>query len=178
MSRLLAACLIAVSFCGCRRPRPVYGALPDFTLTAVSAGRPAAPLRRQDLLGRVWIADFIYTTCSGPCPALSAEMERLQKELPDRVGLLSFTVDPEHDDAAVLAAYAKRFGARPARWLFVTGPKDALSRLLLKGFLVSGGMTHSTRLVLLDSRARLRGYFDGLDPASRAALRKAAESLD
>ena len=83
---------------------------------------PGQFLRPQKIVidksGRVWVADFIYTTCEGPCPMMSKLMHQLQTltaGMPD-VKLVSFTVDPEHDSPPVLAAYAKHFQPDPARW--------------------------------------------------------------
>jgi cytochrome oxidase Cu insertion factor (SCO1/SenC/PrrC family) len=181
----LAAVLSALS--ACNAPPPTFGALPDFELVAVSAKTAQRPLKRADLLGRAWVADFIFTHCSGPCPALSARMSGLQKTLPAGVGLLSLTVDPDRDDAQALSDYAAKFAADPKRWLFVTGPKKRLLALLIEGFKLpsvedasapSGRrVTHSTRFVLIDGKARIRGYYDGEDEAETSALVKAAKSL-
>lgn len=181
------AALAALAVSSCNAPPPTFGELPDFTLTAVSAKTAPRPLRRADLLGRVWVADFVFTHCSGPCPALSTNMSALQKRLPPAVGLLTLTVDPDRDDAKVLSAYAERYAADATRWLFVTGPKAPLTALLVKGFKVpavedpaapSGTrVTHSTRLVLVDAKGRLRGFFDGEDERSLADLVSAAKRL-
>lgn len=178
------ACLAASS---CYAPPPTFGELPDFTLTAVSSDGAPRRLSRADLLGRVWVADFVFTHCAGPCPALSTNMGALQKKLPPSVGLLTLTVDPERDDAKVLSAYASKFAADANRWLFVTGAKDALMPLLIKGFKLpavedpsapSGQrVTHSTRFVLVDAKGRLRGYYDGADEASLGELVAAAKRL-
>lgn len=188
MTRLLALALAAAAvLSACYAPPPTFGELPDFTLTAVSTKTPPRPLTRKDLLGRVWVADFIFTHCSGPCPALSTRMSGLQKKLPASVGLLTLTVDPDRDSPQVLQAYARRYAADTSRWLFVTGPKAELVPLLVKGFKVpavedasapSGQrVTHSTRLVLLDKHARLRGFFDGEDDQQAASLVAAAKRL-
>jgi len=183
----LAAAVLCLAVASCNAPPPTFGELPDFSLTAVSAKTAPRSLRRADLLGRVWVADFVFTHCSGPCPALSTNMSALQKRLPLGVGLLTLTVDPDRDDAKALAAYAERYAADATRWLFVTGPKDALTALLVKGFKVPAvedpsaptgtRVTHSTRLVLVDAKGRLRGFFDGEDEQSLADLVAAAKRL-
>ncbi len=76
-----------------------------------------------DLLGKVWIASFVFTRCTAGCPQISTTMKRLQGDLsgyPD-VRLVTFTVDPEHDDPGELSRYADAYGADPERWLFLTG---------------------------------------------------------
>jgi protein SCO1 len=109
-----------------------YGEVPDFTLTE----RSGRQVTRADLRGKVWIVDFFYIECPDTCPLLSANMARLQDawaQEPD-VRLVSISVDPEHDTPAVLADYATRYAADPNRWLFLTGPKDAIYRLAIDGF--------------------------------------------
>jgi cytochrome oxidase Cu insertion factor (SCO1/SenC/PrrC family) len=135
----------------------------------------------------VWIADFIFTHCGGPCPAMSTRMAGLQKSLPDEIGLLSVSVDPVRDSPEVLARYAKQYEARPGRWLFVTGPKDAILSLLIRGFKVPAVITpdapsvtrvaHSSRFVLVDKEGRLRGYYDSDDETELAKLARAAKRL-
>jgi len=111
---------------------PVYGSLPDFALVE----RSGRPVRRLDLEGKIWVASFIFTNCSDECPLMTAEMARLQADvapMPD-LRLVSITVDPERDSAAVLSQYAERFTADPERWLFLTGDKEAIYRLARDGF--------------------------------------------
>jgi len=109
-----------------------YGEVPDFSLIERSGRR----VTRADLLGRVWIANFIYTECQETCPLQSARMARLQAEFAaeEAVRFVSITVDPERDTPAVLARYAERYGADPVRWLFLTGEKRHIYRLAKEGF--------------------------------------------
>ncbi len=109
-----------------------YGQVPEFSLTERSGKR----VTRTDLLGKVWIANFIYTQCTETCPLQSARLARLQTEFkgePD-LRLVSITVDPERDTPAVLARYAERYAADPVRWLFLTGDKRAIYHLAKEGF--------------------------------------------
>jgi protein SCO1/2 len=84
-------------------------------------------LTRDDLLGKVWIADFIFVNCAGPCPIMTSKLADVQKQVarPD-VKLISFSVDPERDTPAVLKEYAHRFGADESRWHFLTGEKQKI----------------------------------------------------
>lgn len=176
--------MVAFIISGCAKAPPPIRALPDFALTAVTVDG-TSPLDLAALRGRAWVADFVYTRCAGPCPMLSANMAGLQKRLPASIGLLSFTVDPDHDSPEVLTEYARRFGADPRRWFFVTGEKDALVRLFREGFLISAvadpraapgqNVAHTTEFVLIDARGRIRGYYHGDDPA--ALDRLAADAL-
>src|SRR5437762_2164248 len=113
---LLAAALIAagtLALLGARlvgraTPEPPrLGTLPDFRLVERS-GRAVA---RADLRGQPWVADFIFTQCAGACPAMTARMARLRRELPAGVRSVSFTVDPGHDTPEALARYGSAFGA-------------------------------------------------------------------
>jgi cytochrome oxidase Cu insertion factor (SCO1/SenC/PrrC family) len=145
--------------------------LPDFTLTE----RNGKPVSLADLKGKVWVASFVFTRCTGPCPKVSAAVARLQSELaPTRPDLrfVTFSVDPDHDTPAVLAKYAERFGAKPGVWLFLTGKEGEVHKLLNEGFLVHAArnqsgkpgdeFTHSTKLVVVDKAGRVRGLFDGV----------------
>src|SRR5207237_235111 len=90
----------------------------------------------QDLKGKVWIASFVFTRCTGPCPQVTATIARLQSELagePD-VRFVTFTVDPGRDDLATLRQYAAHFKADPERWLFLTGDEAAIHKLLQERF--------------------------------------------
>jgi protein SCO1 len=216
---------------------PIYGAVPDFALTD-QTGRP---VRKADLEGNVWVASFIFTSCPDECPLMTAEMAQLQSDLahvPD-LRLVSITVDPEHDIPAVLSHYAERFNADPARWLFLTGDKRAIYRLVRDGFRlglvdpaepshpspvkdsVLGGSRwladrsppssaawtagwpqnirhwlrsvapavafadhggakdplHSTRFVLIDRHAQIRGYYDSQEEAALQRLRQHLQIL-
>jgi protein SCO1/2 len=169
---------------GCRRAvLPVLGEVPAFTLTE----RSGRTVRAEDLTGRVWVADFVFTRCPDFCPALTARMAALQARLPpgpDAVRLVSFSVDPVHDTPEVLRGYANRARAGE-HWLFLTGPREALATLLRDGFKVAfaeGGppsapITHSDRFVLVDRRLRIRGYYHGTDSADLARLVEDAEGL-
>lgn len=184
---LSVICYTALFFsAGCAKAPPPGRALPDFALTAVTT-EGTSPLDLRALRGRVWVADFVYTRCAGPCPLLTANMAALQRRLPSAVGLLSFTVDPDHDSPEVLTVYARKFGADPQRWYFVTGEKPALLRLYRDGFQIGvaedpaaepgQNVSHSTKFVLLDAEGRIRGYYDGDDPASLDTLAGDASRL-
>lgn len=183
-----AGALLALALAGgaCRRPPelPVLFELPEFALVE----RSGAPFTRADLGGRVSIADFIFTRCGGVCPRMTARMASLRQALPAEVRLVSFTVDPEHDTPAVLRDYAAPLAAGD-RWLFVTGAKAELHRLASDGFKLAamelppgtpsddGPFLHSSRFVLVDGRARVRGYYDSEDAGQMAALGRDAARL-
>jgi protein SCO1/2 len=167
--------LVALSLClatsACIKPKelPVFGDIPEFQLTA----QTGQPFDSKTLDGHVWVADFIYTTCTGPCPMMTTHMRQLQNstaEIPE-VMLVSITVDPAHDTPAVLAEYAGHFKQDPARWFFLTGEQAMLNDLGVHAFKlnsVDGSLTHSTRFVLIDRKRRIRGFYtygeDGFMP--------------
>lgn len=114
---------------------PVLAELPAFALT----DQTGHGFGRQDLLGKVWIADFVFTSCSDACPRLTEKMKHLQDRLlpPERGGnvrLLSISVDPERDTPQKLDDYGKTFGARADLWRFLTGPQLEVERTVVKGF--------------------------------------------
>lgn len=158
----LTTLLIAVlTGCTSSSPLPSLGLIPDFTLTdqANQEFRSADALKRK-----VWIADFIFTHCPGPCPRMTSQLRKIQDAIeaePD-IRLISFTVDPARDTPPVLAAYAEQFKARPGQWFFLTGSQDALNQLARHAFKlgdVDGNLEHSTRFALVDKFGRLRGYY-------------------
>ncbi len=194
------------------RPLEVYYEVPRFSLINQNRQR----ITREELLGTVWIANFIFTSCRTSCPRQTATMAQLQRDLasePD-IRLVSITVDPNHDTPEVLARYAERFHADPIRWLFLTGEEQAIYALAQEGFRLSatrvqasvdspverifasgppapperqpgGGLSavgvnddsrdalvHDARFALVDRRARIRGYYSGLDPEAITRLRQ------
>jgi protein SCO1/2 len=162
---------VLLAGCARREPLPVYSEIPPFQLTA----QTGETFDRQRLDGRVWVADFIFTNCTGPCPRMSYLMSKVQqatKDMPD-VKLVSFTVDPDNDTPAVLAEYAKRYRAEQGRWYFLTGDVKTLDGLAYGAFKlgnVDGSLNHSTRLVLVDRKGRVRGYYGLSDDAPVARL--------
>jgi len=164
---------------------PVYGEVPAFSLTE-SSGRA---LSRDDLLGKPWIADFIFTRCSGTCPVMTSSMSGLHEAFAEARDLnelrfVSFTVDPEWDTPEVLRSYAEGIAADPARWHFLTGDRDAIYALSQQGFhlgadddVATSEIMHSTRFVLVDRAGRIRGYYDGTVPEEVAQLARDARVI-
>jgi protein SCO1 len=142
---------------------------PQFQFTA----QDGTTVSNADLKGKVWVANFIFTRCVGPCPVMTSRMAELNQALSGKtkdVELVSITVDPEYDTPQVLKEYGERVGASPERWKFLTGPKDQIDATVMKGFLQalsrepSGMPIHSTRFVLVDRDGWMRGFLDGNDP--------------
>jgi protein SCO1/2 len=167
--------------CSSEKPLPVLGHVPGFTLTAQNGEQ----FDSKTLEGKVWVSNFMFTTCTGPCPRMSSQMHWVATQVADlpQVRLVSFTVDPEHDTPVVLADYAKRFRADPGQWYFLTGPLATLQEVDRKGFKLGGmdgSLAHSTRFVLVDQTGQIRGYYrtdedEGLKPLISDIRRLAQE---
>lgn len=163
-------------------PPPVLGALPAFTMTD-QLGRPFGT---ADLTGKVWVADFIFTSCQTMCPVLTAKMAEIGRRArglgPD-FRLVSFSVDPERDTPARLADYSRAHGADAHKWAFLTGSLQVVEHAVVDGFKVGIERTrppgpgpgsappasqapdfwqivHGEHLVVVDRRLQIRGYFD------------------
>jgi cytochrome oxidase Cu insertion factor (SCO1/SenC/PrrC family) len=170
-------------------PLPVYGAVTDFSLS----DQDGRMVSQADWIGQIRVVDLIFTRCAGPCPIVSATMARLQVALPasSPVRLVTLTSDPAFDTPAVLNKYGEKFGARPGVWTFLTGPKEMMRHLAMDELMLSmvdkkpaeretpvDLVIHSTRLVLLDQRGRIRGYFDGETTTSIPAILAAIHQLN
>ncbi len=164
------ACLCsAFLLIGCRHSElPILGSVPPFTLTA----QDDAAFNSRVLDSKVWVADFIFTHCTGPCPRMTSQMSKVAKAYAGNadVRFVSFTIDPVRDTPAVLSEYARRFHADPAQWNFLTGPVPDLHHLSREVFMLGDidGRTfeHSTRFMLVDRRGRIRGAYLTSEPES------------
>lgn len=150
---------------------PVISTLPPFSLTSDKN----TPLDNGSLAGKVWIADFIFTSCAGPCPAMTRSMAAVAKklELYPEVAFVSVSVDPETDTPEVLSRYGEKFGANPERWHFLTGTPEAIQELAVKGFMIGSvddPVIHSTKFCLVDQKGQIRGYYTGTDEAELEKL--------
>jgi protein SCO1/2 len=151
---------------------PPLADVPAFTLQD-SAG---TSVTRETFAGKVWVADFMFTSCPDVCPILAAHMAEVQARYAgdDRVRLVSFSVDPTTDTPPVLAAYGARFGADPKRWIFLTGPIADLKTVVVGGFKMAMervsaegepmNVLHGERFVVVDEAGRIRGYPDPKEP--------------
>ncbi|MBU6183235.1 MAG: SCO family protein [Verrucomicrobia bacterium] len=173
---LAAAGLIALAYTslkGTRPPAPSasldrIAQVPPFEL----ADQNGAAVTLDSLKGKIWVANFIFTRCKGPCPITAARMAELNTKLKkarDGVQLITFTVDPEYDTPPVLAQFGESLGADPAHWQFLTGTPAAINDVVVKGLLQpisrepDGTPAHSTRMVIVDGEGWLRSYHEGLD---------------
>ena len=148
----------------------VFHKIPDFKLLASTGDSISQKL----VEGKIYVADFFFTTCPGICPQMSSQLKRVQEAFIDdpEVLILSHTVDPVNDTLQALQAYAKGFKAIPTKWFFLTGPKYKLYDLAIKGYYLPASedssvtgepFTHSSKLMLVDKKGIVRGVYDGTD---------------
>lgn len=125
--------------------------------------------------GKIYVADFFFATCKGICPKMSASLKKVQEKYKnnDSILIISHTVDPQKDSTEALLQYADQYLADPKKWFFVTGSKKELYDLARNGYFVTalegdGGpddFIHSEKLVLVDTKSRIRGFYDGTNSA-------------
>lgn len=156
--------------------------MPAFSLTS----EQGEPFGHEDLEGEVVIANFIFTRCPTVCPALTARMAKMQREIPAELPIrfVSFSVDPRHDTPEVLREFGERYDQDPRRWTFLTGNLDAVMEAVEKGFRigVSGAddpeatpfdIVHGEHFVLVDQKGTIRGYYPNADLSLERLVRDA-----
>ena len=145
--------------------------IPDFELI----DQNGKPFHKKDLAGKIWVAEFFFTTCGSICPVMSTELKRLQAQIADKseVLILSHTIDPEHDTPKVLKEYAKKYKAKEGQWYFLTGNRKDIYDLAFQAYKVSAldvsatitpDFAHTAKLILVDKKGRIRGYYTGTEP--------------
>lgn len=162
-----------------RQPEWPAEGIQDFTLTECHG----QTVTRADLLGKPWLACFIFTHCLGPCPLVSERMELLQNRLAGLdVRLVSITVDPDRDTPDVLKAYAERYHADPDRWWFLTGDKAEIFRLIRRDFRMivddepnpkpGFEIMHSITIMHVNAEGRVVGQYNARSDVEMARLRR------
>ena len=156
--------------------------LPAFSLTDENGKKYGT----DDLLGKVWVADFIFTSCTTACPKLTKRMFEVQhrsRNLGNYFHMVSFSVDPDTDTPERLAAYAHEHRASPRMWSFLTGPLGDVETTVVRGFKMAMGkeetapgsgimsIFHGEKLVLVDAKSSIRGYYDADEAGVDALLR-------
>jgi protein SCO1/2 len=130
-------------------------------------------ISQKDLDGKIYVADFFFTTCEGICPKMSTQMERVAERFKgtELIHFLSHTVKPGEDSISVLKEYADFHHADPKQWHFVTGDKKDIYEMARKSYLSAasegdGGpndFVHTQFFTLIDQERRIRGFYDGTD---------------
>ena len=157
---------------------PVYGKVNNFRLLDTQARE----FTLKNLRDKVWVADFMFTTCGGICPVMTKNMAALHRSfLPiDSVEMVSISVNPENDSPAVLAGFARKYHANPTKWHFLTGSREEIKQLAVKSFKVGSvdePIFHSDRFVLVDREGNIRGYYEGTQQKSINTLFKDIAAL-
>ena len=153
-----------------------YHSIPDFSLV----NQLGDTITQDTFKDKIYIADFFFTTCLTICPIMTGHMGEIQEVLKDQedVLLLSHSVTPVRDSVPVLYQYGVEKGEKKKKWHLVTGPKKDIYDLARKSYLVAkdeGGsgpfdLVHTENFVLIDKQKRIRGYYDGTDPAAIQTL--------
>lgn len=161
-----------------RPPLPVLGQITNFKLIDLNGNT----FSLKNLEGKVWIADFFFTTCSDICPLMTKNMRSLHEsfKLEHKVKLVSITVNPEQDGPEVLKKYADSIKVKNDKWYFLTGERETIRKLLVNDFKlgdVSEPIFHSSYFALVDGDGLIRGYYDGTNDKEIAKLFKDTASL-
>src|SRR5690554_64054 len=138
----------------------IYHTIPDFSFTN-QYGRIVS---NEDVDGKIYVADFFFTSCPTICPKMATHMLQIQKRFGDRedFALLSYTIDPKNDDVKRLNEYAKEVHAQKGFWHLLTGEKDSIYKIAREGYFASamkddsapGGYLHSGQFILIDKKGR------------------------
>ena len=159
---------------------PVGHTIPGFSFT----DQDGQTKTKADVEGKIYVSEFFFTTCTGICPKMNANMEKVYakfKDNPDFL-ILSHTVDPETDSLPALKAYAQKHGADPKNWWFLTGSKRDLYRMARQGYMLDDGtftgdddFVHTQWFALVDKAGQIRGLYEGTKPQD---IDKLIEDID
>ncbi len=182
MTRLLAIlfCIAGLSSCGTKKneklafvgPQQIsngdtlFHTVPAFKLV----NQNNDSISNYDLAGKVYVADFFFTTCPSICAIMTNNLVKVQRALKgvENFSLVSHTVNPEFDRADILKEYAAKMHADTTNWHFLTGTKDAIYNTAFHGYfanagedeLAPGGFLHSEYFILVDAKGRVRSGYD------------------
>ena len=145
----------------------VYHRISDFQLINQSGDTVSG----KNTQGKIYVANFFFATCQSICPEMSTQLKLVQAAFAedDSVLILSHSVNPMHDTVEVLAAYAASYGATKNKWHLLTGDKKQIYELAKTSYLVNAleddgspeGFLHSELFLLIDTKGRIRGMYDG-----------------
>ena len=145
----------------------IYHAIADFRFV----DQDSAMVTNNTFDGKIYVADFFFTSCPTICPIMKKQMLRIYEKIErmNDVAILSHTIDPTHDTVALLRDYASRLGVKSEKWKFVTGNQDEIYEIGETSYMVMadedpdapGGFIHSGAFLLIDKNRRIRGVYDG-----------------
>ena len=156
---------IVIIFVACsHEPLPVLGDIPPFKLV----DNFGQSFTEENISGKIWVADLIFTTCAGPCPIMSTEMKSVHKTYleNENIHMVTITVNPDYDSPEVLIEYGERYDADFDKWHFLTGKYENIQSLIADGFKmgdIEEIVFHSTRFALIDPNMNIRGYYMGTE---------------
>jgi len=157
---------------------PEIGNIPQFEFTNSDGNI----VTLDNLKGKVWVADFIFTTCTMACPMMTGNMNIVHKKFKknDNVRLVSISVYPEYDTPEVLKNYASQYDADTEKWLFLTGKEDAVKDIIRDGFKIGDYediIFHSEKFALVDKKGIIRAYYNGMKSEDMKQLKKDIDAL-
>ena len=157
---------------------PVIGGLPNFEFVD-SEGRDVG---LSTLKGKVWVADFIFTTCTMACPIMTGNMNIIHKKYKknDDLRLVSISVYPEYDTPEVLKKYASQYEANTDTWHFLTGNESTVKEVIKDGFKIGDYediIFHSEKFALVDRNGMIRAYYNGMKSEDMKKLKKDINNL-
>ena len=157
---------------------PEIGNVPQFEFTNSDGNI----VTLDNLKGKVWVADFIFTTCTMACPMMTGNMNIVHKKFKknDNVRLVSISVYPEYDTPEVLKNYASQYDADTEKWLFLTGKEDAVKDIIRDGFKIGDYediIFHSEKFALVDKKGIIRAYYNGMKSEDMKQLKKDINAL-
>ena len=157
---------------------PEIGNIPQFEFTNSDGNI----VTLDNLKGKVWVADFIFTTCTMACPMMTGNMNIVHKKFKknDNVRLVSISVYPEYDTPEVLKNYASQYDADTEKWLFLTGKEDAVKDVIRDGFKIGDYediIFHSEKFALVDKKGIIRAYYNGMKSEDMKQLKKDINAL-
>lgn len=202
---LLAACLLIFAACSDKREKrlpilgqrepvekivdgqtvidTIYQTVPDFSFV----NQDSVAITNKDFKGKIYVADFFFTSCTSICPIMHRNMLNIYEEFKSEkdVKLLSHTIDFKYDTPEKLKRYANKLGIHDDRWQFVRGSKDSIYNIAEKSYLVAvgedststDGYIHQGWFILVDKQKRLRGAYDGTKADQVALLMEDMKTL-
>lgn len=162
----------------------IYPKIPNFTYL----NQDSMQITSSAMKGKVWIADFFFTSCPSICPKMTSQMKRLAiltKDLDKHIQFISFSINPTYDRPSKLRAYRKHYGITAKNWQFLTGDEEDTHALGVDYFQVfankdiesAGGYAHSPAFVLVDKEGYVRGVYIGTDTKQVDLLQKDVRKL-
>jgi len=156
-----------------QEPLPVIGSIPEFEFID-SEGQS---VNLNTLKGKVWVADFIFTTCTMACPIMTDNMNTIHKKYKknDDLRLVSISVYPEYDTPEVLKEYASQYDANTDKWHFLTGKEATVKNIIKNGFKIGDDediIFHSEKFALVDKNGMIRSYYNGMKTEDMDKLKK------